>query len=219
MFGNLTSYIEICCLFYLNQLQSTSSIRDPSSTSSSRGGRSSASSSSSATSSSIERPSLIIRWIRDPNVLGSSSVNPEVSIAVSNSSSTRSFTVLSDLSASARFRSSPMIEFEGLISIVFFDAMYEDIELSRRAWAFMIRSMFADHPYSPVTSTQGESTILSDTNTFSTLSPKMSFMTRHSDSNCALISSFSFFSSSVSSSCNPSFVQETSFFPSYSFSC
>mmetsp|Transcript_10941 Transcript_10941/g.20606 ORF Transcript_10941/g.20606 Transcript_10941/m.20606 type:complete len:233 (-) Transcript_10941:414-1112(-) len=194
-------------------------MREPSSTSSSKGGRSSASSSSSATSSSIDRPSLIMRWMRPPKVLGSSNVNPDVSIAVSNNNSTRSFTVLSDLSASARLRSSPMIELEGLISIVFLDAMYEDMELSRRACAFIMRSMFADHPYSPVTSTHGESTIRSDTSTFSTLSPRMSFMTRHRDSNCALISSFSFFSSSVSSNCNPSLVQDTSFFPSYSFSC
>ena len=38
--------------------------------------------------------------------------------------------------------------------------------LSRRAWAFMIRSMLALQPYSPVTSTHGESTIRSDTMTW-----------------------------------------------------
>merc|ERR1712137_811524 len=54
--------------------------------------------------------------------------------------------------------------------------MYEVIELSRNACAFMMRSMFADHPYSDVVSTQGESAIRLLTMTFSTLSPKTSFM-------------------------------------------
>ena len=57
-------------------------------------------------SSSMERPSLIMRWMRVPNVLGSSREKPLVSSAVSKSSSTRSFTVLSLLSTSARFFSS-----------------------------------------------------------------------------------------------------------------
>eukprot|EP00490_Sorites_sp_Unknown_P030214 CAMPEP_0114668672 /NCGR_PEP_ID=MMETSP0191-20121206/36690_1 /TAXON_ID=126664 /ORGANISM="Sorites sp." /LENGTH=40 /DNA_ID= /DNA_START= /DNA_END= /DNA_ORIENTATION= len=35
--------------------------------------------------------------------------------------------------------------------------MYEVMELSRRACAFMMRSMLADHPYSEVVKTQGES--------------------------------------------------------------
>mmetsp|Transcript_127 Transcript_127/g.389 ORF Transcript_127/g.389 Transcript_127/m.389 type:complete len:233 (+) Transcript_127:165-863(+) len=194
-------------------------MRLPSSTSSSSGGRSPASSSSRPMSSSMLRPSLIMRWMRDPNVLGSSSENPDVSSAVSNSSSTRSFTVLSLLSASARLRSSIMIAFSGLISRVFFDAMYADMLLSLSAWAFMIRSMFADHPYSPVTRQHGESTIRSDTSTFSTLSPRMSFIRRHSDSNAAFSSSLFFFSSSDSSICRPSFVTHTIFFPSYSFIC
>merc|ERR1712224_340025 len=43
--------------------------------------------------------------------------------------------------------SSFMIECFGLISIVFFDAMYDDIELSRSACARMIRSMLAVQPY------------------------------------------------------------------------
>ena len=37
--------------------------------------------------------------------------------------------------------------------------------MSRRAWAFMMRSMLALHPYSPVTSTQGLSTTRSDVTT------------------------------------------------------
>jgi len=83
----------------------------------------------------------------------------------------------------------------------------------------MMRSMFADQPYSPVTSTHGESTTRSDTSTFSTLSPRMSFIRRQSASYCDLTSSFFAFSSSVSSSCRPSLVQHTSFLPSYSLSC
>ncbi len=38
--------------------------------------------------------------------------------------------------------------------------------LSRRAWAFMMRSMLALQPYSPVTSTHGLSTMRSDTITW-----------------------------------------------------
>merc|ERR1719399_1763081 len=44
-------------------------------------------------------------------------------------------------------------------------------------------------------------------------------MRRQRASNWALISSVFFFSSSVSSSCRPSFVQHTSLCPSYSLSC
>merc|ERR1719231_1409199 len=40
----------------------------------------------------------------------------------------------------------------------------------------MMRSMFADQPYSPVTRTQGESARRVDTITFSTLSSRTSFM-------------------------------------------
>merc|ERR1711881_35460 len=101
---------------------------------------------------------LIIRWMRPANCVGSSSEKPEVSSEVSKSNQIKSFTVLSDLSAAAFFFSSVMMECFGLISMVFLDTMYEVMELSRRACAFMIRSMFADQPYSEVTSTQGEST-------------------------------------------------------------
>ena len=55
--------------------------------------------------------------------------------------------------------------------MVFLDTMYDVMELSRKACAFMMRSMLADHPYSEVVSTQGESAILELTITFSTLSP------------------------------------------------
>ena len=44
-------------------------------------------------------------------------------------------------------------------SIVFFDTMYELIELSRRACAFMMRSMFADQPCSDVTRTCATATL------------------------------------------------------------
>merc|ERR1719486_1087641 len=69
-----------------------------------------------------------------------------------------------------------MIECFGFTSMVFLETMYEVIELSRNAWAFMMRSMFADQPYSDVVSTHGESTIRELTSTFSTLSPRPSFV-------------------------------------------
>merc|ERR1719433_396207 len=97
-------------------------------------------------------------------------LKPEVSREVSNSSQIRSLTVLSDLSAAAFFFSSVMMECLGLTSMVFLDTMYEVMELSRRAWAFMMRSMFADQPYSEVVRTQGESAMRPLTRTFSTLS-------------------------------------------------
>merc|ERR1712151_768090 len=103
------------------------------------------------------KPDLIIRWMRPANCVGSSRLKPDVNREVSNNSQMRSFTVLSDLSAAAFFRSSVMIECLGFTSIVFFDTMYEVMLLSRRAWAFIMRSMFADQPYSEVVSTQGES--------------------------------------------------------------
>merc|ERR1719238_1803939 len=105
--------------------QSTSSIFDASSaapSTSSSGGRSSSSPNPSS-SSSMLRPSLIIRWMRPANCVGSSKLKPEVSNDVSKSSQIRSLTVLSDLSAAAFFLSSDMIECFGLTSIVFLDTM------------------------------------------------------------------------------------------------
>merc|ERR1712167_242120 len=61
----------------------------------------------------------------------------------------------------------------------------------------MMRSMLADQPYSPVTSTHGESARRLETMTLSTLSSSTSFMSLH----------------------RPSFVAEMSFLPSYSLSC
>merc|ERR1712193_98758 len=106
--------------------------------------------------------------MRPANCVGSSRLNPEVSSEVSNNSQIKSLTVLSDLSADAFFFNSVMIECFGFTSIVFLDCMYDDIELSRRACAFMIRSMFADQPYSEVVRTHGESAMRSLTTTFST---------------------------------------------------
>merc|ERR1719181_2372392 len=152
--------------------QSTSSILEASSaapSTSSRGGKSSSSPKPSS-SSSMLKPSLIMRWIRPANCVGSSRLKPEVSNDVSKRSQMRSLTVLSDLSADAFFLSSDIIECLGFTSIVFFDTMYEVMELTRSACAFMMRSMLADHPYSDVTSTHGESTTREDTITFSVLS-------------------------------------------------
>merc|ERR1712193_354233 len=185
---------------HLNEFhaQSTSSILEASSaapSTSSRGGKSSSSPRPSS-SSSMLKPNLIIRWMRPANCVGSSRLKPEVRREVSNKSQIRSFTVLSDLSAAAFFLSSVMMECFGLISMVFLDTMYEVIELSRRACAFMIRSMFADQPYSDVVRTHGESTMRSLTITFSVLSPRTSFINFVKGSNSALSSSSFFFSSS-----------------------
>merc|ERR1719262_280300 len=199
--------------------QSTSSIFDASSaapSTSSRGGRSS--SSPRPSSSSMLSPSLIMRWMRPANCVGSSKLKPEVSKDVSKSNQIRSFTVLSDLSAAAFFFNSVMMECFGLTSMVFFDTMYYVMELSRRACAFMIRSMFADQPYSEVVSTQGESTMRSLTTTFSVLSPSTSFINLVKGSNSALSSSIFFFSSSSAMS-RPSLVVDLSFLPSNSFNC
>merc|ERR1711977_296326 len=129
--------------------QSTSSILEASSaapSTSSNGGRSSSSPKPSS-SSSMLKPSLIIRWIRPANWVGSSKLKPEVSREVSKSSQIKSFTVLSDLSAAAFFLSSDIMECLGFTSMVFLDTMYDVMELSLKACAPMIRSMLADQPY------------------------------------------------------------------------
>jgi len=74
------------------------------------------------------------------------------------------------------------MEFYGLISIVFFEAIYVPILESLSAYAFMILSILADQPYSPVTKTHGDSEILVPTNTFSILSPKTSLINLHNGS-------------------------------------
>merc|ERR1719253_967632 len=76
----------------------------------------------------------------------------------------------------------------------------------------MMRSMLADQPYSPVTSTHGESERRVDTMHLSTLSSSTSFMSLQRPSVAAFASSDSFFS-------RPSLVAEMSFLPSYSLSC
>merc|ERR1711957_808897 len=205
---------------YLRPTQSTSSILEASSaapSTSSNGGRSSSSPRASS-SSSMLKPNLIMRWMRPANCVGSSKLKPEVNKDVSKSNQIRSFTVLSDLSAAAFFLSSVMMECLGLISMVFLETMYEVMELSRKACAFMMRSMFADHPYSDVVRTQGESAMRELMMTFSTLSPSTSFMSLVRGSNSALSSSRFFFSSSSSMS-KPSLVTLLSFLPSNSFSC
>jgi len=96
--------------------------------------------------------------------------------------------------------------------------MYDYIEASLKAYAFMILSILADHPCSLVTKIHGESSILLESTTFSTLSPKISLIDLHNPSYSAFYSSNFFFSSSVSSNSIPSLVQFLSFFPSYSLS-
>merc|ERR1712129_295339 len=200
--------------------QSTSSIFDASSaapSTSSRGGKSSSSPKPSS-SSSMLNPSLIMRWMRPANCVGSSKLKPEVSKEVSKRSQIKSFTVLSDLSADAFFFNSVMMECFGFTSIVFFETMYDVMLLSRNACAFMMRSMFADHPYSDVVKTHGESAIRELTRTFSTLSPKTSFISLVRGSNSDFNSSSFFFSSSSSIS-RPSLVVDFNFLPSNSFNC
>merc|ERR1719399_990612 len=67
----------------------------------------------------------------------------------------------------------------------------------------MMRSIFAVHPYSPVTRQHGDSTMRLETMTFSTLLSRTSCMSLQSPSVLAFSSSNCFFSSSVSSSCRP----------------
>merc|ERR1711988_1214141 len=80
----------------------------------------------------------------------------------------------------------------------------------------MMRSMLADQPYSPVTSTHGEAARDDDL---------VDLVVEHllhelaQAPMAALASSNSFFSSSVSSILRPSLVAEMSFLPSYSLSC
>ena len=50
---------------------------------------------------------------------------------------------------------------------------YPMVEVSLRAWAFMIRSMLADQPYWEVTIQHGEETIRLETTTFSTFLSRM----------------------------------------------
>jgi len=82
-----------------------------------------------------------------------------------------------------------------------------------------MRSMFADQPYSPVTSTQGESVMRFETTTFSTLSPSTSLISLQRPSKACFSSSKAFFSSSDSSTSKPSLVQHLSFLPSNSLTC
>merc|ERR1719401_3359337 len=151
-----------------------------------------------------------LRWLVE--------IESRVKREVSKRSQIKSLTVLSDLSAEAFFFNSVMMECFGFTSIVFFDTMYEVMLLSRNACAFMIRSMFADHPYSDVVSTHGESAMRELTKTFSTLSPKTSFINLVNGSNSDFNSSSFFFSSSSSIS-SPSFVVDFNFLPSNSFNC
>mmetsp|Transcript_9889 Transcript_9889/g.11214 ORF Transcript_9889/g.11214 Transcript_9889/m.11214 type:complete len:233 (-) Transcript_9889:1554-2252(-) len=173
----------------------------------------------SSSSSSSDRPSLIMRWMRSAYVVGSSSMKPDVSSAVSKSRNTRSFTDLSFCSASTRRRSSFTIACFGLISIVFFDIMYADMLESRSAWWRMICSMCALQPNSDVTRMHGDVDRRSVSTTFSTFSPSTSFIDLHSFSKLAFSSSRCFFSSSVSSNFTPSFVRHTNFLSSKSFTC
>ena len=81
--------------------------------------------------------------------------------------------------------------------------MYEDDEESLSACAFMMRSMLADQPYSPVTSTQGACSRRLDTTTFSTLSSRTSLIRAQRPSVAAFCSSKLFFSSSDSAILRP----------------
>lgn len=71
-----------------------------------------------------------------------------------------------------------MMALSGLISKVFLDDMYALMLLSRRACAFMMRSMLALQPYSPVTNTQGLSTMRSDTMTYIYTGATLSMLTK-----------------------------------------
>merc|ERR1711963_1235401 len=163
----------------------------------------------------MPRPSLIILWILLAWEVGSSRLKPEARREVSKSRRLRSLTDLSFLSASDLSLRLLMMGWSGLISRCFLAAMYPMVLVSRRAWAFMMRSMLADQPYWEVTMQQGDVTRRLDTTTFSTLLSRISFMTLQSPSNLALASSNFFFSSSSSGSSRPSLITQTRFLPSF----
>merc|ERR1712146_574129 len=110
-------------------------------------------------------------------MFGFSNENPEHIRDVSNSSITKSFTVLSELSRHDLFRISSIMGFFGLISKVLLLAIYEPTEFVVSACAFIILSMLALHEYSEVTITHGELCKRSETTTLPTLSPNISLMT------------------------------------------
>merc|ERR1712138_229600 len=87
------------------------------------------------------------RWILFAKTTGSAKLKPDVSNEVSYNSQIKSFTVLSLLSASAFLTNASTIGCVGLTSIVFLELMYMELELSRNAWDFMMRSILADQPY------------------------------------------------------------------------
>jgi len=79
--------------------------------------------------------------------------------------------------------------------------------------------MLADQPYSPVTSTHGESDKRGDTITLSIFSSSTSLINLHNSSVDVFACSKACFSSLDSSNSNPSFVAQINFLPSYSFNC
>src|SRR4029077_10367885 len=95
--------------------------------------------------------------MRSAKLAGSSMVKPETRSEVSNNSWVIDLTVRSfSPSVSTFFFSSLMMGDLGEISKVFLEAMYELMEVSRRACAFMIRSILADQPNWPVRIAQGD---------------------------------------------------------------
>mmetsp|Transcript_34984 Transcript_34984/g.85737 ORF Transcript_34984/g.85737 Transcript_34984/m.85737 type:complete len:233 (+) Transcript_34984:314-1012(+) len=108
------------------------------------------------------------------NSAGWSMLKPEVSMAVSNSSSAVA-TASAEPDACRALRSRMTGE-NGLISMVLRPFMYSLARLSPMACAFMMRSMLADHPNLEVTRMHGVSVRRRDTVTFSTLAPSTSFI-------------------------------------------
>eukprot|EP00835_Amoeboradix_gromovi_P003945 NODE_281_length_11904_cov_0.253452.p8 type:complete len:136 gc:universal NODE_281_length_11904_cov_0.253452:7195-6788(-) len=97
--------------------------------------------------------------------------------------------------------------------------MYVLMLESLNACAFMILSILALHPNSPVTRTQGDCTMRWLMAHFSILSPKMFLISLHNGSYDFFSSSCCFLTSSSSSNSIPSLVMHCSFLPSYSFNC
>ena len=107
--------------------------------------------------------------MRPANCVGSSKLKAVVRRDVSKRSQIRSFTVLSDLSADVFFFNSFVMECVGLTSI---GPLGDHVRSHRVVEHYT--SVLADQPYSDVVRTHRESTILSPTVTFSTLSPRTS---------------------------------------------
>lgn len=167
-------------------------------------------------SSSIPRSCLIVLLFLLAWVWGCSGLKPKDRSEVSYSRMTRSFTELSFLSASAFYLKVSVWSDQGLSLGV---SLLPIVELSLRAWAFMILSMFVVHPFVLVTMQHGDLTNQFDTTTFLMISSKIYFLILQRFSNFVFFSSSFFLSSSSSGRYSLSLVTDIKVLAYNSFSC